>query len=162
MPFGEVPRISMDPVDPLPASLRAAGWRPSDAHVGATLAAGTFAGTRRRRCMFSEIRHVGGAVAKATGRASTMGNRDGQFLLHMVGIPSGATAGAGVAAHQRSIKVALGDHLSGRSYINFLDGDERRRCARTAIDAADLAAIRRLRAELDPDDVLRFGIDHDA
>ena len=113
--------------------------------------------------LFSEIRHVGGAVAR--GRPGALD--DGQprrasscstWSASRATPPTGPT----IAAHQRSIKVALGDHLSGRSYINFLDGDERRRCARTAIDAADLAAIRRLRDELDPDDVLRFGIDHDA
>ncbi len=162
MPFSEVAHISMDPVDPVPA-VATGGWLATvDANVGATLAAGTFAGSAATPMLCSEIRHVGGAVATADRARSTMGNRDGEFLLHMVGIPSDATGGAEVAAHQRSIKAALGDHLSGRSYINFLDGDERRRCARTAIDAADLAAIRRLRDELDPNDVLRFGIDHDA
>ena len=162
MPFSEVAHISMDPVDPVPA-VTTGGWLATvDANVGATLAAGTFAGSAATLMLCSEIRHVGGAVATADRARSTMGNRDGEFLLHMVGIPGDATGSAEVAAHQRSIKAALGHHLSGRSYINFLDGDERRRCARTAIDAADLAAIRRVRDELDPNDVLRFGIDHDA
>ena len=73
---------------------------------------------------FSEIRHVGGAVARADRARSTMGNRDGEFLLHMAGIPSDATAAAEVEAHQRSIMDALGDRLSGRSYLNFLHGDD--------------------------------------
>ena len=46
------------------------------------------------------------------------------------------------------------------TYINFLEGDERRHGARTSIDPDDLAGIVALRRQLDPDDVLRFGVDH--
>jgi hypothetical protein len=55
---------------------------------------------------------------------------------------------------------ALRPRLSGRTYLNGLDGPARRAAAPTAIDATDLAAISTVRAAVDPDDVLRFGVDH--
>jgi hypothetical protein len=162
MPFADVAAISMDPVDPLPA-VATGGWlETADGDVGAILAAHTFAADGQPPLLFSEIRHVGGAVATGDRAHSTMGNRDGQFLLQLVGVPLAPADGVGIARHQQATKAAVGRRLSDRTYVNFLDGDERRRCARTAIDDADRAEIQELRRVLDPDGMLRFGIDHEA
>jgi len=160
--FGDAALISMDPVDPLPV-VSTGGWLETvDAEVGAVLAAGTFAAAGSPPLLFSEIRHVGGAVAVGDPEHSTMGNRDGRFLLQLVGVPVEPGVGIEVAGHQQATKAALGPRLSDRTYINFLDGDERRSCAGTAIDDADRELIRSLRRRTDPDGVMRFGIDHEA
>jgi hypothetical protein len=160
MPFAEVAAISMDPVDPLPF-VSTGGWLEAvDGDVGAVLAAHTFAADGPPPLLFSEIRHAGGAVTTGDREHSTMGNRDGQFLVQLVGTPMAPADGVDIAAHQQATKAALRPWLLDRTYVNFLDGDERRHCARTAIDDADRAQIRELRRRLDPDDVLRFGIDH--
>ena len=141
MSFGDAGLISMDPVDPLPV-VATGGWLETvDAEVGAVLAAATFPAGGPPPLLFSEIRHVGGAVATGDREHSTMGNRDGRFLLQLVGVPTEPADGIELAEHQRTTKAALGRRLSGRTYVNFLDGDERRRCAATAIDAADREAI---------------------
>jgi hypothetical protein len=57
-------------------------------------------------------------------------------------------------------KAALGERLTSRTYLNGLGGPSRRAAAATSIDAPDLVAIAGVRAELDPTDVLRYGVDH--
>ena len=128
--------------------------------MGTTLAAATFA-AEGSPLLFSEIRHLGGAVATSAGRErSSMGNRDGRFLLQMVGIAGPVHDGPAIRRHQELVKVALGRGLSGRTYLNVLDGAERRAAAATSIDAVDLRAIAELRDAVDPDDLLRYGVDH--
>jgi hypothetical protein len=89
-----------------------------------------------------------------------MGNRDGAFLLHLVGVVDERHDAAAVTAHLDATKDALGHHMSPRTYLNVLDGPARAGAASTAIDADDRAAIARVRAEMDGDDVMRFGVRH--
>ena len=103
-------------------------------------------GAASPRCATPAARIAGGDRAN-----STMGNRDCPFLLQLVGAASEVET-------MRAAKDAL--DLPGRTYLNFLEGDERRHGARTSIDADDLAGIVALRRRLDPDDVLRFGVEH--
>ena len=57
-----------------------------------------------------------------------------------------------------ALEAALGDALSDRRYLNFLDGEARRAALADAVDDEGLATIRRVKAELDPADVVRFGV----
>ena len=87
-----------------------------------------------------------------------MGNRDRPFLLHLVGIAGDGNSLEEVRQHQQSVRDRLG--ASERTYLNFLEGAERRKGAPTSIDPADLAEIAALRRQLDPGDLLRFGVEH--
>ena len=162
LPFGDIDVISGHPHDPQPVVVTG-GWLtdPSPGaglppEVGAILATATLAGPTWRR--YAEIRHTGGVVAR--GRAtipSSMGNREHQFLLQLVAVtPDVAAATDRLAA----TKAALGERLTTRTYLNGLDGHARRCAAATSIDAPDLAAIAAVRADVDPADVLRYGVDH--
>lgn len=164
MPFADVASISSHPTAPVAAAVTGewltdpapgAGLPPE---VGVTLAAATFTGDHSAM-RYVEIRHAGGAVATADRRRSSMGNRDNQFHLQLVGVARAAEATT-VGERQGALMAALRPHLSGRTYLNGLDGPARRAAAATAIDASDLAAIATVHAALDPDDVLRFGVDH--
>lgn len=168
MPFADAATISRDPADPTPI-VGTGGWledldEPAGAEVGAVLAAATFGdgarGDAAPPLLFSQIRHVGGAVARGDRDHSSMGNRDRQFLLQLVGSGPTSAAAATVAAHQRSTSARLGHHLSKRTFVNVLDGEQRRHCAKDALDPDGREAIARARALHDPADVLRFGIDH--
>lgn len=131
------------------------------AEVGATLAASAFPPTGPPMLQLCEIRHAGGAVATGAQRAeSSMGNRDAAFLVVLVGVTGTDHDAATVVAHQAACTAALGDHLSGRTYLDALHGTARATAATTSIDAADLDAIVAVRAALDPSDVMRFGVRH--
>lgn len=166
MPFAEIGSISVETLDPRPA-VSTCGWLVDDdetglaEEIGATLAAVTFVDEDWPALHLSEIRHLGGAVATGPGRErSSMGNRDDRFLVHMVGITGPAHDAASIRRHLEAVKAALGRHLTGRTYLNMLDGDERWAGASTSIDEPDLAAIIAVRAALDPDGLLPYGVDH--
>ena len=158
MPFADAATISQDPTTPMPFIGSGGYLVDVDAGVGSVLAANTFAAEGPPPLVFSEIRHLGGAVATGDRAHTTMGNRDHAFLLQMTGRPVAAGDGAAIEAHLRATKAALGTSLSDRTYLNFLTGDERRGCASTALDDADRRAIAETCAHLDPDDLLRFGV----
>jgi len=162
MPFADAATISQVPSAPMPF-VGSGGWLADvGADVGAVLAAHTFPSDGPAPLVFSEIRHLGGAVASGDREHTSMGNRDRAFLVQMTGRPTGAADDARIRAHLGATKAALGTSLSDRTYLNFLTGDERRSCASTALDDADRRAIAETCARLDPDDLLRFGIDPDA
>jgi hypothetical protein len=163
LPFGEIDAISGHPRVPQPAVVDS-GWLtdpprggglPSE--VGAILATATFGGDQTWR-RYAEIRHNGGVVARGRAAApSSMGNRDHQFLLQLVAVTPDVVAAADRLA---ATKAALGERLTSRTYLNGLDGPARCAAAATSIDAPDLAAIAALRAQLDPGELLRYGVDH--
>ncbi|MET0579097.1 MAG: FAD-binding oxidoreductase, partial [Ilumatobacteraceae bacterium] len=129
MPFADVAAISQDPVDPMPF-VGSGGWLDRvDAGVGTVVAAATFPAAGPPPLVFSEIRHLGGAVATGDRAHTTMGNRDRPFLLQMTGRPTDATDAVAIEAHLRTTKAALGTALTDRTYLNFLTGEERRTCA---------------------------------
>jgi hypothetical protein len=80
--------------------------------------------------------------------------------VHLVGVVDDRHDAATIRRHLDATKAALGVHLSPRTYLNVLDGAARAGAAVTSIDADDLAAIRALRAAIDPADTLRFGVQH--
>jgi hypothetical protein len=167
LPFAAIASISAHPEEPLPAVITGE-WltepepgRGLPLEVGATLAAATFTGDGGAR-RYVEIRHAGAAVAAGARDRSSMGNRDRQFHVQLVGVPGSldAAASAAVRRAQDDLKRSLRPHLSGRTYLNGLDGPARRAATATSIDAADRVAIGCVQATVDPDDVLRFGVDH--
>ncbi len=160
MPFSEVATISNDPVHPLPALLTG-GWLDGiDGGVGRTLAGLTFPVDGPPLLMFSEVRHIGGAVSRGDRATTVLGNRDHEFVWHALGVPMADGMAEGISARLGEIREALADHDTGRAYLNFLDGEERRARTGDALDGDDVAALRRLKQELDPDDVVRFGVAH--
>lgn len=164
--FGDLAALSADPIEPA-ARLVTGGWLATAAGegiervVGRTLAAATFGADGPPPLRYCEVRHAGGAVATSAKRSgSSMGNRDGAFLLHLVGVVDDHHDAAAIARHLTATKAALGGHLSERTYLNVLDGPTRAASAPTSIDADDLASIAEVAAEVDPDRVLRFGVRH--
>jgi len=164
--FEDLAALTADPVEPA-TRLVTGGWlATATGHaiptaVGATLAAATFAGDGPPLLRYCEVRHAGGAVATSPRRASSsMGNRDGAFLLHLVGVADRHHDEAAIAAHQAATRSALGGELSARGYLNVLDGAARADAAAACIDADDLAAIAHVAAEVDPEPLLRYGVRH--
>jgi hypothetical protein len=159
MPFAAADAISQDPVDPMPA-LTTGGWLDRfDAGVAEVLAERTFPTDGPPAVIFSEVRHVGGAVARGDRSATSMGHREREFAFHVVGAPMAVDL-ATVEAEVAATAAALGDALSRATYLNFLEGEERRARTADAVDPERHAALAELQRRLDPADVLRFGVDH--
>ncbi|MHB1139438.1 MAG: FAD-binding oxidoreductase [Microthrixaceae bacterium] len=160
LPFSQAASISNDPVEPMPC-VDTGGWLADfDTDTATTVAARTFPVAGPPPVMFTEVRHLGGAVARNDRSLSTMGNRDRQFLVHSIGIPLDPAEPVRATPGQVALMDALAPHLAAGTYHNFLDGAARRRSTGTSVDAAARPALTTLQGELDPDGMLRYGVDH--
>jgi hypothetical protein len=160
LPFTEVAAISNDPVDPMPAFATGAWMHTLDEAAARVLIDGTFPMGAPPVLAFSEVRHLGGAVAR-TDRDAALGGCDEEFLFHCIGLAPDPVAKAEVRDHALAMKQDLAPNL-GRLYLNFVDGDERRRGAASAVGAEGRARLQALKAATDPTDVFRFGLDYSA
>ncbi len=161
MPFTEAPSISNDPVDPVPASAGGGWMRRPDRELAATIAARSFPTDGPPPVMFSEIRHLGGAVSVDTA-SSSMGNREREFLLSCV-VPAVPADAPGTTVHAEpaltALLEALGDAVDPDSYLNFTEGPSRRQASMTATAPRAAAALRGA-VRFDVHDRFRFGVDH--
>jgi hypothetical protein len=99
-----------------------------------------------------ELRHLGGALARAPKGHGALATLEGDFAMFAVGIAPTPEAAAAVEGHLHVIKDSICEWDAGRRYLNFTESviDTRR--------AFSTAAYRRLQAVktlVDPDDVFR-------
>jgi hypothetical protein len=160
MPFAESASISSDPAGPAPV-VDAGGWLTGlDGDVAEIVAAGTFPAAGPPPVIFTEIRHLGGAISRNATSESAMGHRDQQFLYHAVAITTDHSGRLAATSGQDRLAEALSDHRSGRTHHNFLDGNARRKSTRTSTDPAQHDRLAALQGRLDPHDLMRYGITH--
>ena len=158
MPFAAAAAISQDPEQPTPGLITGAWLRALDdatvdtlAHYG-TLQAG------RVPLIFVEVRHAGGAVARAATPAGAFGHRDAELLLDAVGMVPAPPLRAVVNDYLGRMKADLGPALAGTVYMNFLEGEEAVARAADGFPPETLARLRALKARYDPDGRLNRGI----
>ena len=102
-----------------------------------------------------DLRHLGGALAEAPEGAGVLGSLEGEFAIAAVGVPMVAPPEA-ITAHLDKLYDALEPFSTGGTYLNFAevpsDGS-------TAFGAETQAELRRIKAQVDPDRVIRGGRD---
>ncbi len=157
MPFGEVGTISNDPVDPLPVFSTGA-WMKAlpDTAVDVLVRHGT-AGDGPPPLLMTEVRHVGGAVARGRSQAGAFGNREAELLLFMVGLTPTPDAYGALARYTQQVKERLGPFLTGGVYMNFLEGQEARLRAKDGFPPENYARLIQLKRDYDPHHRLRSG-----
>ena len=160
LPFSQAALISNDPVEPMPCVDAGAWLEDFDTAAAATIAAQTFPAGGPPPVMFTEVRHLGGAVARSDRSLSSMGNRDRRFLVHSIGIPMDPAEPVHATPGQEALMEALGPRVSVGTYHNFLDGEARRRSTGTSVDEAARPVLASVQADLDPEGLLRYGVDH--
>jgi FAD/FMN-containing dehydrogenase len=157
MPFSAAATISNDPVDPLPgfntgAWLSALSDDAIDAIVDhAVITDGSVP------LIFAEVRHAGGAIRRVPAQAAAFGNRDAELVLSVVGVTPFPGAQELLEAHGQSLKDALQPVLTGGVYMNFLEGEESRRRIRDGLAQGAYDRLAKLKAQVDPENVLRYG-----
>lgn len=154
MPFSEVGTISNDPVDPGP------GYGTNEMFDTLTDEAldiiARHAVNRQSPVVFSELRHVGGAVARVPQDANAIGNRDAQYYFQMGGPIFSPDAKAATIAYIKQYKADLQSHLRGGVYLNFMKGSESESRVQDAYLPESLQRLRRVKAQYDPDNLFRF------
>jgi FAD/FMN-containing dehydrogenase len=159
MPFSNAADISQDPVDPMPTRM-SGGWLNdlSDEAVD-TLINYTLPQGGPPALVFSEVRLAGGAITRREADWSAYSNRDGQFIWMSIGFPMNPDVAAMVENHITEMRSALGDCLTGKVYMNFLEGEESHRRAKDGFSEPSFQRLREIKARYDPGHLMRFGYD---
>ena len=155
LPYTEVDRVFQDPEHPVPAAegcLLLPGL-PEGAVDTLLELAGPGAQTP---LLVIGLRHLGGALARPPAVEDAVGPRDAAFLLQMVGILAGPHA-ADVPSAMSAVRSAMAGWSTGRTFVNLHgtpgDADDRAR----AWPSQTYERLRRVKAQYDPADLLRFG-----
>jgi hypothetical protein len=155
MSFADSATIGNDPVDPMPVAGCSSWLTELDGDVADAIAANTFPSEGPPPVVFSEIRHLGGAMSRDNDN-SVLGSRDRQFLFQSSGLnPETRVA---MTPAQARLMEAIGPYRSGATSLNFLAGEERRSGTQSSTDPAWHDSLASLQARLDPDNLLRFGV----
>ncbi len=148
IPVAELSRLHMDPEGPAPG----AGDGGMLADVDAELVNAVVDLTVGSPLLSVEIRHLGGAVARPRPGHGAASHFEAPFILFAVGIaptPEGKEAVEDAAA---GLLDALAPWQAEHTYLNFA---ETRRGSGSLFTAESLERLRRIKAEVDPDDVIR-------
>lgn len=159
MPFADVATISNDPKDPSP-SLSTGGWlRDLDDETIDTLLAWGVSVQGSSPFTVVEIRHAGGAIARVDKHANAYSNRDETLLLNLIGMTPTPERYQTAQEYGQAFKQALGDHLTGGVYMNFMGGEEARERTRDGYLPENFARLQALKTRHDPQNRFRFGYD---
>ena len=137
-------RIHMDPEEPIPYRGDGAVLGTLDAAALDAFAAGIQPGSP---VLFSELRHVGGAVGRVPAGGGAAGCIRGGYLLFSVGLAMSPEMAAGVATGQAALIAGMAPWATDKGYLNFV---ERPTDAATLYDDDDYARLRAIRAAVDP------------
>ena len=151
IPPVELSRIHGDPEDPTPALSTSTMLRelPAEAIDAFVAAAGPDFGSP---LVGAELRHLGGAVARAAEGAGAIARLDGAYALYAFGVPMTPELGAAISGYLPRLKAALAPWSDGRGYLNF---EEQPAGAETFFDAATLERLRAVKAAVDPLGIFR-------
>ena len=151
IPVDRLSELHMDPPQPVPFA--GDGMLLSELPAGAVDALVDIAGAGSGSPLLSvEVRHLGGALANASASSGALSSIDAGFVLYAVGAAMDAEMKAAVQAYAANVQDALAAWSAGRSYMNFA---ERRADPGDLFDAGTYERLRRVKAEYDPDEVIR-------
>jgi FAD/FMN-containing dehydrogenase len=148
MTAAAVSHLHMDPEQPTPAAGDATLLGELDAAGLAAFAGALQPGTP---LIFGELRHLGGALARAPEDAGALGALPGNFSLFASGVVVGPDAAAAVQEALQGLRSAMAGYETGRSNANFVE---------RAVDPATLFAkddyerLQAVRAAVDPDGLM--------
>ena len=147
-PVAELWRLHMDPEGPAPGSGDGGMLDDVDDHL-IDLFVEHVVGTP---ILSAEIRHLGGAVARRSSQHGAIDSWESPYLMFAVGIaptPDARTAIDGAVARLREM---LAPWEAEHTYLNFA---ETRRKARALFSSASYHRLRRIKAIIDPADLIR-------
>ncbi len=99
-----------------------------------------------------EVRHMGGALARAREGAGALATIDAPFMEFAVGPAPAPPVAEATAAHLARVDAALAPHEAPARYLNFQDAP----CDHGRLfDEATLARLRALKARVDPGNAIR-------
>jgi FAD/FMN-containing dehydrogenase len=159
MPFGRIAEVSQDPVDPLPG-VSAGLWLRglSDATIDALVAA-TFVSEGPPPFVFSEVRHTARETREQADSLTTLTQSEAAMLLNLVAVAPTVDGRAAVRDIASRLRRSIEADLTGRHYLNLVEGDERRKGVADAFGPEALARLTAVKSRLDPERRFDHGLD---
>jgi Berberine and berberine like len=99
-----------------------------------------------------EIKHLGGAIGRPHAAHGALTSIDAPYLMFAAGMAPVPKLEAGMRTHLRAVKAALGPWAASRTYLNF---DATHGDAARFWRAPVYHRLRRIKATVDPDDLIR-------
>ena len=103
-----------------------------------------------------EIRHLGGAAARAPEHPSAVSHRDAAYLLATHAAPVDEAEAADINASVEAVLADITGDVHGGRLLNFLHHDSTVEEVRTAYDDATYRRLREVKRTYDPHNVLRL------
>lgn len=157
LPAHDLDRISLDPTMPVPAAQRGETLHDIDSEVIDVLVEHTLPHDGPPLVML-ELRQLGGALDDAPRGPHPMARTRGGYSINAVHLVPDPDQEEAARAQQERLFDRLGSHLTGSTYLNFLDaGTADPTRVRAAYDEADWARLVDLKSDLDPHNRFRYG-----
>jgi FAD/FMN-containing dehydrogenase len=154
--FGPIPPsglsyLHMDPEDPIPGLTNTAmlDSLPDEAIDSIIAKAGPGSGSAM---LITELRHMGGAFARAEDGHGALGRIDGEYIAFVAGLPMTPELGEMIVKQGAEMMEALAPYGHGSQYLNFV---EHRTDTRSAYTEDAYAKLQRIRSQVDPDFLFR-------
>jgi FAD/FMN-containing dehydrogenase len=150
-PPAALSQMHMEPEEPVPAlgSHALLSALPAEAIDAFVDAGGPGSGSP---LVHYELRHLGGALARAPHGHGAIAKLDGEFALLGLGIPMDAGVAAAIGAQLARIGTAMAPWAGPRTYLNFtLDPAD----ARNIYEPPTYERLRAVKAAYDPENVFR-------
>jgi FAD/FMN-containing dehydrogenase len=158
LPFERVGEISQDPVEPIPVALTGSWMRAlSDASIDA-LVKRTFVGGGPAPLLFAEVRHTGHGATASRSHAMAASETDAIAVAQLLGVTPTPAAFESVRVVLDAVMQAMEPDLTGRHYLNYMEGDERRDSVEQAIGSDAARRLAQIKAQVDPDDIFDHGL----
>lgn len=156
MPFAEAATITNDSVAPVPLYTTSDMLGElSDAAIELIV---LYATNPQSPVILSELRHAGGAIARADGNANAVSNRDAAFYLTIGGPTFTPESRKAMEEYIPLYKRELHPYLHGGIYMNLTNGDEARARVKDAYTPEKYERLLALKAKVDPKNLFRFGV----
>jgi FAD/FMN-containing dehydrogenase len=147
IPASELHHLHMDPDKPVPG--KGDGMMLEDLTPEAIAAVTAIVGPDSS-LLSVEFRHLGGELARHAPGSGVLGSLDGEYLMFAVGIAMGPEVVERIERDIAQLQRALARWDAGRTYLNFA---EHARSGRALFGDDGYARLRRLKTEIDPDNV---------
>jgi hypothetical protein len=151
VPLSELGEIAMEPVDPMPIAELSGLLRDFDLKAIERLLSVAGASVDSPLAVV-QIRHLGGALARATGQDGPAGAIAEPYQLFCLGVPMSPELAGAIDGAFASVEEALVGHLTGRTFFNFLGASDD---PARAFSAAALARLGDVKRRLDPAGTIR-------
>jgi FAD/FMN-containing dehydrogenase len=148
MTAAAVSHLHMDPEQPVPFASDATLLGELD---DAGLEAFAGAVPQGTPMLLGELRHLGGALARAPEGAGALGTLPGNFSLFAIGVVTGPEAASALREALQSLRSAMAGYETGRAYSNFVG---RPVDPATLFAREDYERLQAVRAAVDPDGLM--------